>query len=200
MPYRETARSRAHKEEVQSRILREAIALFGERGYEATGMREIADAAGTSIGNCYFYFANKEALLVAAVDAIIADISAEADAAARAAANGGAKEQARALVTAGMQAALERPVVTALMLSEAARAPVRERIRTHFTVRTSRFFAAHPELTGTASPEVVAAAWQGTILNVLERYLAGDLDYSGDAIAAFTASWNLAALTSLSEG
>ncbi len=200
MPYRETARSRARKEEVRSRILQEAIALFGERGYEATGMREIAGAAGTSIGNCYFYFANKEALLLAAVDTIIAEISTEADAAARAAVEEGPKEQARALVTAGMQAALKRPVVTALMLSEAARAPVRERIRTHFTARTARFFAAHPGLTGTASPEAVAAAWQGTILNVLERYLTGDLDYSRDEIAAFTADWNLAALTSLSAG
>ncbi|MFP4373295.1 MAG: TetR/AcrR family transcriptional regulator [Spirochaetaceae bacterium] len=199
MPYRETARSRARKEQMHSRILREAVALFRERGYEATGMREIAAAAGTSVGNCYFYFADKEALLLAAVDAVIADISTEADAAGRAEVDGGPKEQARALVTAGMQAALKRPVVTALMLSEAARIPVRERIRTHFTARTVRFFAAHPELTGAASPEVVAAAWQGTILSVLERYLTGDLDYSSEGIAAFTAEWNLAALTSLSE-
>jgi AcrR family transcriptional regulator len=118
---------------VRSRILQKAVELFAARGYEATGMREIARAAGTSIGNCYFYFENKEAVLLAAVDSIIAEISQQADAAARRMQAAGPREQARALVTAGMQAALRRPGVTTLMLSEATRGPVRERIRTHFT-------------------------------------------------------------------
>jgi hypothetical protein len=80
------------------------------------------------------------------------------------------------------------------MLAEATRDPVRNRIRTHFTDRTARFFAAHPELTGGKSPSLLAAAWQGVILNVLEAQLAGEIDESADALSTFVAEWNLRAL------
>jgi AcrR family transcriptional regulator len=40
-----------------------AIRLFGEAGYEKTTMRAIASAAGLSVGNAYYYFPSKEALV-----------------------------------------------------------------------------------------------------------------------------------------
>ena len=39
-----------------------ALALFLERGYEATTMRAIAERAGVSLGSSYHYFASKEHL------------------------------------------------------------------------------------------------------------------------------------------
>jgi AcrR family transcriptional regulator len=44
-------------------ILRQASALFVERGYADTRMVDIAAAAGVAKGLCYWYFANKEELL-----------------------------------------------------------------------------------------------------------------------------------------
>ncbi|WP_326826541.1 TetR family transcriptional regulator [Streptosporangium sp. NBC_01756] len=45
-----------------------ALRLFRERGYEATTMRAIAAEAGVSVGNAYYYFASKEALVQAYYD------------------------------------------------------------------------------------------------------------------------------------
>jgi AcrR family transcriptional regulator len=49
---------------MRKRLLDEAWKLFTERGYDATTMQDIVRNAGTSIGNAYFYFQNKESLLV----------------------------------------------------------------------------------------------------------------------------------------
>lgn len=46
-------------------IVETALRLFRERGYEATTMRAIAAEAGVSVGNAYYYFASKEALVQA---------------------------------------------------------------------------------------------------------------------------------------
>jgi AcrR family transcriptional regulator len=45
-------------------ILQAALALFQERGYEATTMRAIADRAGVSLGSSYHYFPSKEHLVL----------------------------------------------------------------------------------------------------------------------------------------
>jgi AcrR family transcriptional regulator len=44
-----------------------AIALFGERGYHATTIRDIAERTGVSIGLVYHYFEDKEDLLFLAL-------------------------------------------------------------------------------------------------------------------------------------
>ncbi|ONH62656.1 TetR family transcriptional regulator [Frankia sp. CcI49] len=44
-------------------ILEKALASFRERGYDQTTMRGIAQAAGVSLGNAYYYFGSKEQLV-----------------------------------------------------------------------------------------------------------------------------------------
>ena len=44
----------------RERILEAALALFAERGYEATTMRDVAREAGASLGLAYRYFESKE--------------------------------------------------------------------------------------------------------------------------------------------
>jgi len=50
------------KEQRQAELLETAVAVFAERGYQATTMDEIAERAGVSKGMLYIYFKNKEAL------------------------------------------------------------------------------------------------------------------------------------------
>ena len=50
-------------ERTQARIVEAAMALFRERGYDGTTMRAVAEAAGVSVGNAYYYFASKEHLV-----------------------------------------------------------------------------------------------------------------------------------------
>ena len=49
----------------RSLILDTALAIFRERGFEQTTMRGIAEAAGVSLGNAYYYFSSKESLIQA---------------------------------------------------------------------------------------------------------------------------------------
>lgn len=50
-------------EQTRARIVDAAMALLEERGYDGTTMRAVADAAGVSLGNAYYYFASKEHLV-----------------------------------------------------------------------------------------------------------------------------------------
>ncbi len=52
-------------EETRSRILAAALELFRRRGFDETTMREIATEAGVALGSAYYYFASKEALVMA---------------------------------------------------------------------------------------------------------------------------------------
>ena len=52
-------------EQTKALILETALELFRERGYEETTMRAIAQKAGLSLGNAYYYFHSKEFLIQA---------------------------------------------------------------------------------------------------------------------------------------
>jgi AcrR family transcriptional regulator len=52
-------------ERTRELILGTALELFRERGYEETTMRAIAQQAGVSLGNAYYYFRSKEHLIQA---------------------------------------------------------------------------------------------------------------------------------------
>jgi AcrR family transcriptional regulator len=59
-------------------IVEAALRLFREHGYERTTMRAIADAAGVSVGNAYYYFRSKEELVQGFYDQLAADHAAAA--------------------------------------------------------------------------------------------------------------------------
>jgi len=54
--------------ETRSAVIAAAAQLFAERGWAATGMRDVATAAGVSIETVYANFKSKSDLLMAAVD------------------------------------------------------------------------------------------------------------------------------------
>jgi AcrR family transcriptional regulator len=60
----ETARTRRGME-TRDVILKTALEMFLERGYEETTMRAIAERAGVALGNAYYYFRSKEHLIQA---------------------------------------------------------------------------------------------------------------------------------------
>jgi AcrR family transcriptional regulator len=60
-------------EQTRALILETAMRLFQERGYDRTTMRAIAQEAGVSTGNAYYYFAGKEHLIQGFYDRIAAD-------------------------------------------------------------------------------------------------------------------------------
>jgi AcrR family transcriptional regulator len=52
-------------DQTRALILETALEIFQERGYEQTTMRAIAQKAGVSLGNAYYYFRSKEYLIQA---------------------------------------------------------------------------------------------------------------------------------------
>ncbi|GKQ40917.1 TetR/AcrR family transcriptional regulator [Streptomyces sp. A012304] len=70
-PPRGAARSKS--EQTRALILETAMRLFQERGYDRTTMRAIAQEAGVSVGNAYYYFAGKEHLIQGFYDRLAAE-------------------------------------------------------------------------------------------------------------------------------
>lgn len=54
-------------------IIKTAMQLFGEKGYEQTSMRDIAKSMGVSLGLCYRYFDSKQILFNNAIEIYIED-------------------------------------------------------------------------------------------------------------------------------
>ena len=52
-------------DQTKALILDTALEMFRERGYDETTMRAIAEKAGVSLGNAYYYFSSKEHLIQA---------------------------------------------------------------------------------------------------------------------------------------
>jgi AcrR family transcriptional regulator len=59
---------RVASEETRRHILDTSLALFREKGFEATTMRDIAGGSGLSLGSAYYYFKSKEAIVAAYYD------------------------------------------------------------------------------------------------------------------------------------
>jgi AcrR family transcriptional regulator len=59
-------------------LLERALVLFQARGVDATTMRDIAEAAGLSLGAAYYYFPSKDALIFAYYEANQAEAEAAA--------------------------------------------------------------------------------------------------------------------------
>lgn len=64
---------RVDSETTRQRILEVALDAFRTRGLEATTMRDLATAAGLSLGAAYYYFASKEAIVAAYYDYVQAE-------------------------------------------------------------------------------------------------------------------------------
>lgn len=59
-------------------IVEAALRLFREHGYERTTMRAVAEAAGVSVGNAYYYYRSKEELVQGFYDQLAAEHTAAA--------------------------------------------------------------------------------------------------------------------------
>ncbi len=57
----------------RSHLLSTALHVFRERGLDAATMRDLAAAAGTSLGSAYYYFPSKEAIIQAYYDDVQAE-------------------------------------------------------------------------------------------------------------------------------
>jgi len=192
MPYRQTERTEQRRAARRAQIVAAARKLFTLQGYEATTMQQVVTEAGTSIGNCYFYFRNKDELLAAVVDEFNAEIGRAIDAAFEATPAG--LGQLAVAVYVGLVTVLNQADFARQILLETANPALRTRILAFFADRMRRFFTAHPTLLGQANPNWAALAWTGAAFNLLEKKLAGEISGEPADLGRFLARWNLQAL------
>lgn len=86
-------------------ILRAAARMFRERGFAATGMRDIAEAADLSAANLYHYFRGKDEILFYCQDRALDSMLASVEEARRAA--DGAGERLRHVLSAHLKTMLD---------------------------------------------------------------------------------------------
>src|SRR3974377_599493 len=55
----------ARAEDTRRKIYEAAMEMFREKGFEETTMRDIAAKAGVALGGAYYYFASKDAIVLA---------------------------------------------------------------------------------------------------------------------------------------
>jgi AcrR family transcriptional regulator len=65
------------REEKSAEIVAAAVPLFTEDGFDKTSLASVAKAAGVTTNTIYWYFDSKEALLIAVLDHLLADVMTE---------------------------------------------------------------------------------------------------------------------------
>lgn len=122
-------RAQQRRDATRVAILRAAGRRFRDRGFAATAMRDIADAAGLSVANLYYYFAGKDEILFFCQDRSL-DLMLDALGAARRA-NGPVAERLAHVLRVHTEAMLDEVEGAAAHLAtDALPAPLRRRIVT----------------------------------------------------------------------
>jgi len=168
MPAADRLKARKRPRQARSRdtvdvILRAAAQVFATRGYAATTTNHIAARAGVSIGSLYEYFPSKDALLVALMEAHLAEGESILERAGADAMAGGGDdvEQVVRHFVEGMVTFHERDRALHRVLFEEAPFPrhVRKRlgdIEARVVSLVEQFLRAHPTVT-TRDPALGAA-------------------------------------------
>jgi AcrR family transcriptional regulator len=191
MPYRITERAEQKRQQMRQSLIAAARRLFVRQGYEATTMQHIVREAGTSIGNCYFYFSTKEALLRAIVEDFAQHIGQSIDAAI-APLSAGPEQLAIALAQA-VRTTLTQAEIARVLLVETHIPELREMVLHYFVSRLSHLLETGHFANGTAVT-LATLAWQGTTFQILESAILGTLEEDEQTITRFLVQWNLRAL------
>ncbi|HVA93228.1 MAG TPA: TetR/AcrR family transcriptional regulator [Chloroflexota bacterium] len=171
-----SARAGRDKAATRERILQAAIVVFGERGYQAASMDEIARRAGSSKGGVYFHFANKQAIFEALIGELVSLL--EADVRAAIGRAHGALARVDAALTVAIRTFSAHRGLTRLLLVEANGLghPFDQELRAARAVFLGviESHLAHAVDEGTIAAldtRVAACVWLGAISEVVVQWL-----------------------------
>lgn len=179
----------------QETVLRRAIDLFNERGYDATSIADLARDLGLSKSAIFHHVASKEDLLAAALDEALAGLTAATEAARSSggtATDVSAYERLRATVAESVRIlAAHLPAVTLLLRvrgnSEVEqRALQQRRVIDDTLAALVRQAAADGDIRGDIEPELVSRLVFGTVNSLVEWYRPGGAVTPDDLADAVT--------------
>lgn len=170
-------------------VLRTAIELFNQRGYDATSVSDLAAELGVTKSAVYHHYASKEALLAAALDDALEGLSSAVEAAATASDGEPSAVRLRATVEAAVRIlAGHLPAVTLLLRvrgnSDIERAALER--RRHIDDRLSalvRRAADEGDLRGDVDPDLISRLIFGMVNSLVDWYRPGG-PLGEDALAA----------------
>jgi AcrR family transcriptional regulator len=193
MVYRRTPRSDAVRAASRERILDAALDLFGSKGYDATTMQDIVTDAGTSIGNVYFYFRNKEAVATALAERCAHSLYDESQQLASGVPTG-PQRVAAILALNSISFLSGRVDLSRLVAATDQRQSV---VSVVGDVAVTRWVPVltecFPDRRAEELPVLAAAMW-GTSRSLADKIGRGKLDLSPTEAAEFVVRWNLRGL------
>jgi AcrR family transcriptional regulator len=169
-------------------VLRRAIDLFNQRGYDATSIADLAQSLGVTKSAIFHHVASKEELLAAALDEALTGLTAAIESAAARHDGASAAARLRGTVEESIRIlAAHRPAVT-LLLRVRGNSPVeqdalrRRRVVDEALARLVREAVAEGDLRADVDPDVISRLLFGTVNSLVEWYdPAGPVD--PDALA-----------------
>jgi len=160
----------------RGRILDAALSIFSNKGYHATKLDEIVDAAHTSKGAIYLYFPNKEQLFLALVDQFADLLERRVNEAIEHESNG--IDRVRAALVAVVQTFGKYRMPAKILLVQAVGlGSVFEKKRRETTDRFAALIQTHLDESvnmkhiAPTDTEVVAHAWMGAIYNLMIQWV-----------------------------
>jgi AcrR family transcriptional regulator len=160
-------------------VLRTAIELFIQRGYDATSISDLAAELGVTKSAVYHHYASKEALLAAALDDALEGLSSAVEAAATASDGEPSAVRLRATVEAAVRIlAGHLPAVTLLLRvrgnSDLERSAMER--RRHIDERLAALVqqaAEEGDLRGDVDPDVISRLIFGMVNSLVDWYRPG---------------------------
>jgi AcrR family transcriptional regulator len=190
MVYRQTPRSGKVRAAAKARILRAAKKLFAQRGYDRTTMLEIVKEAKTSIGNAYFYFSNKEALLESLLEESANVTWDRAEALIASAESGAARFAVAAYANIISLLTSDKDLARIALTGEPG--VVRHIVELHRARLATLFAASFPDRSGSELPMTTAAIVGANRLSI-ELFLTGELAIPARELTDFLVRWHLRA-------
>jgi len=191
--YRQTVRSAKVRAASRGKLLAAARRLFSRRGYAGTTMRDVALSAKSSIGNLYFYFENKDALLKGLLEEARRPVWDWADQAAAAAPRGAARLAIITYANIMRLVTTDRDLMKLIAMESTPRSLSRWAMEVHLERLRNNLLENFPELP-VIDRELSLATWSGGIRRLLERMVTGEVETKPEQAAEFALRWNLRGL------
>ncbi len=160
-------------------VLRRAVDLFNERGYDATSTADLARELGISKSAIFHHVASKEELLASALDEALDGLASTLDAATASPAGTSATERLRATVAESVRILVAHLPAVTLLLRVRGNSPVelaaleRRRLIDEQLARLVQEAAAEGTLRTDLAPDLISRLVFGTVNSLVEWYRPG---------------------------
>lgn len=192
MVYRRTDIGQKRYHNRRKMIISAARTLFADQGYDETTMQQVVLEAGTSIGNCYFYFQNKESLLLTVIEEIISEIWSPVDIDLDQEPSG--IKKLAILLYRSITLMLDHEEWGRLMLKALSLPAVRNSVLDNYRKRVRKLAKENPESFKGEDVDLKINAAHGAGIALLEMKLNGELFENSSEIGLFLVRYNLQGL------